>query len=329
MVADYFPGMDPLGKAIRLTSDGKESDPALHGLFEIVGVVQDVKNRGIQERPVPHVYLSGATTGRAVPAIFVRTSGDPIASLNAVRGEIAIVDRQVALRQPGALEEVLQRSFYSQPRFSLIVLGVFAVTGTLLVAMGVFSVMAYTVTRQTREIAVRMALGAGRGHVMGVVLRSGAQLLALGVAAGLLGNFATSRLIASQLWNTSPNDPVTLAAAVSIISRRGVRRVLHPGPARDGCRPDGGAATGLNKDQRNSTGGQKIRRKTKTPDLFSCSDPRLICQPWSPTDPCASSTGAAALSCSKASSDSCSASSALRSVFMLDLCSASARRRQL
>ena len=164
---DYFPGVDPVGKSIRLTWEGKESDPALHGLFEIVGVVQDVKNRGMQEKAAPHVYLSGATTGRAVPSIVVRTSGDPIASLNAVRGEIAIVDRQVALRQPDALEEVLQQSFYAQPRFSLIVLGLLAVTGTLLVAMGVFSVMAYTVTRQTREIALRMALGAGRGHVMG------------------------------------------------------------------------------------------------------------------------------------------------------------------
>ena len=109
-------------------------------------------------------------------------------------------------------------------------LGLFAVTGTLLVAMGVFSVMAYTVTRQTREIAVRMALGAGRGHVMGVVLRSAAQPLALGIVVGVLGNFATSRLIASQLWNTSPHDPLTLAAAVSIIaSSRSPRATSRPG----------------------------------------------------------------------------------------------------
>jgi putative ABC transport system permease protein len=218
IAANYFPDEDPIGKQIRLTSEGRESDPALHGLFEIVGVVQDVKNRGIQDMPAPHVYLAGATTGRANPVILVRTSGDPVDSVNAIRGEIAIVDRQVAVRQPVTLEEMLQRSFYSQPRFSLVVLGMFAATGTLLVAMGVFSVMAYTVTRQTREIAVRMALGASRGHVMGGILRSGAQLVALGVAVGVVGNFATSRLIASQLWNTSPHDPLTLAAAVSAIA---------------------------------------------------------------------------------------------------------------
>jgi predicted permease len=218
MARDYFPGEDPIGRPIRLTSEGRESDPARHGLFEIVGVVSDVRNQGIQNLPAPHVYLPGATAAPGVPVILVRTAAGAVNPFNAIRGEIALVDPRVALRQPSTLEEMLQRSFYSQPRFSLIVLGVFAVTGTLLVAMGVFSVMAYTVTRQTREIAVRMALGAGRGHVMGVVLRSGGQLLALGVAAGLLGNFATSRLIASQLWNTSRNDPVTLAAAVSVMT---------------------------------------------------------------------------------------------------------------
>jgi putative ABC transport system permease protein len=218
LVANLFGTEDPIGKPIRLTTAGRELDPTRHGLFEIVGVVQDVKNQGLLDRPAPHVYLPGATTGTANPVILARTSAGAVNSLNAIRGEIAIVDRRAALRLPGTLEAALQRSHYSQPRFSLIVLGVFAVAGTLLVAMGVFSVMAYTVTRQTREIAVRMALGAGRGHVMGVVLGSGAQLLAVGVAVGVLGNFATSRLIANQLWNTSPQDPLTLAAAVSVIA---------------------------------------------------------------------------------------------------------------
>ena len=124
----------------------------------------------------------------------------------------------MALRQPDTLEGLLRLFAYAQPRFSLIVLGVFAVTGTLLVAIGVFSVMAYTVACQSREIAVRMALGARRGHVMGVVLRLGVQLLAWGVGAGLLASFATSRLIANQLWNTSPQDPLTMTLAVAVVA---------------------------------------------------------------------------------------------------------------
>ena len=119
---------------------------------------------------------------------------------------------------PDALEELLRRSFYAQPRFSLIVLGVFAVTGTLLVAIGVFSVMAYTVSRQTREIAVRMA--PGRRPAPGAGRRAPPRRAAagVGVGVGLLASLATSRLIANQLWNTSPHDPLTLAAAVSVIA---------------------------------------------------------------------------------------------------------------
>jgi len=209
----HFKDEDPIGRHIRLLSP-----VAGDRLLEIVGVVEDVKNQGIRALPAPHVYLSGATTGGTTPIILVRTLTDPLGLLNAVRSEIATVDRQVALRQPGSLQEILQRNSYSQPRFSLIVLAIFAVTGTLLVAMGVFSVMAYTVSRQTKEIAVRMALGAGRRHVLGVVLRLGAQLLAAGAAAGLLASFLASRLIANQLWNTSPHDPLTLAAATSAIA---------------------------------------------------------------------------------------------------------------
>ncbi len=217
IAAEYFPSEDPIGKHIRLTWQGRESDPMMHGLFEIVGVVEDVKNQGLRERPAPLVYLPGATRGRANPVILARTASDPNRSLNAIRNEIGLVNRAVALRQPAPLENMLETLFYSQPRFSLVVMGLFAVTGTLLVAIGVFSVMAYTVTRQAREIAVRIALGAGRANVMSIVLRPGAQLLSLGIGVGLLGGFAATRLIANQLWNISPHDPLTLIVSVAVI----------------------------------------------------------------------------------------------------------------
>ena len=209
----FFGADDPVGKQIGLNLPAIGSSQTERRLFEIVGIVEDVKNDGIRRPAVPQVYLPGAG-----PSILVRTAGNPLNSLNAIRGEIGMVDRGVALRQPDTLEGLLRLFAYAQPRFSLIVLGVFAVAGTLLVAIGVFSVMAYTVTCQTREIAVRIALGAPRGQVMGVVLRAGARLLALGVGAGLIASFAMSRLIANQLWNTSPQDPLTLALAVSVVA---------------------------------------------------------------------------------------------------------------
>ncbi len=216
-VATYFGADDPLGRLIILTVPSVGPEPPERRPFDIVGVVEDVKNAGLRDATEPQVYLPGAATV-GFPAILVRTAADPLASLNAIRHEVRTVDRGVALRQPHTLEELLRLNAYAQPRFSLIVLGIFAATGTLLVAIGVFSVMAYTVSRQTREIAVRMALGARRAQVFGVVLRLGAQLLVAGVSIGILASFGTSRLISNQLWNTSPNDPLTIGAAVLVIT---------------------------------------------------------------------------------------------------------------
>jgi putative ABC transport system permease protein len=189
------------------------SDRPERRLFEVVGVVGNVKNDGIRRPTEPQVYLPGSG-----PSILVRTNGDPLNVVNAIGNEIAGVDRNVALRQPDTLENLLLMFAYAQPRFSFLVLGIFAVTGTLLVATGVFSVMAYTVTCQSREIAVRIALGARQGQVMRVVLSLGVRLLALGVGVGLLASVASTRLIANQLWNTPAHDPLTLAVAVSIVA---------------------------------------------------------------------------------------------------------------
>jgi putative ABC transport system permease protein len=217
-IRHHFSAEDPLGKQIRLTPLDGPSDPAVHGVFEIVGVVDDVRNQGLQEPTQPQVYLPWMSAGRANPLILVRTARDPVNSLSAVRRELARVDRQVAVLQVRTLREMLDRSFYAQPRFSLLVLGIFASTAILLLGVGVFSVMAYAISRQKKEIAVRMALGAKRSHVYSVVLRLGAQLLAAGATIGILASFATNRLLATQLWNVSPHDPLTLAAATMIVS---------------------------------------------------------------------------------------------------------------
>ena len=177
-----------------------------------------MKNRGLRQPVAAHVYLPWSTAGRSFPLILVRTATTPVKSVSAIRHELAAVDRQVAVVQPQTIEEVLDRSFYAQPRFSLLVLGIFGGAGVVLVAMGVFSVMAYTVSRQKKEIAVRLALGASRAQVSGIILRQGAQLLAIGGVAGVLASFAATRLLSTQLWNVSPHDPLTLAAAVSLVS---------------------------------------------------------------------------------------------------------------
>jgi putative ABC transport system permease protein len=138
------------------------------------------------------------------------------------------VDRNVASTLTGSLDEYMQRFTYAEPRFGLVVMGVFAAVGLLLVAVGVFSVVAYTVSRQTHEIGVRMALGAGRGQVLAMVLRMGLRLLGTGVVLGLAGSAAVSRVIASQLWGVSAHDPLTMALVAAVVAGAGLAACWFP-----------------------------------------------------------------------------------------------------
>jgi putative ABC transport system permease protein len=138
------------------------------------------------------------------------------------------VDRNIALTFTGSLQDFMKQFSYAEPRFSLILLGVFAGVGLVLVALGVFSMIAYTVSRQTHEIGIRMALGAGRGDVLRIVLRMGVRLLGLGVGVGLLASFVATRVIANQLWGVSPRDPVTLGSVVAVVVIAGLAACYFP-----------------------------------------------------------------------------------------------------
>jgi ABC-type antimicrobial peptide transport system permease subunit len=145
-----------------------------------------------------------------------------------VRREIWAVDRSVAVTLTGSLQDYLKLWSYSEPRFSLILLSVFAGVGLALVAIGIYSLIAYTVSRQTHEIGIRMVLGAGRADVLRMVLSMGARLIGLGVIAGLVASFGVARLIASQLWSVSPYDPITLCGVVAMVAMVGLAACYFP-----------------------------------------------------------------------------------------------------
>jgi putative ABC transport system permease protein len=218
LVDRYFGGTDPLGKSVMVKRLTSASDPVLDPVFEIIGVIADAKNRGPRELPVPEVHVPSAVTGSFIRGIFVRTATAPLTLRNAVRDEVWAVERGVALSRMDSLDGFLRRAAYAHPRFNLIVLGAFAGIGLVLVAIGVYGVMAYTISRQTQEIAVRMALGASRWQVVQLVLWLGLRLIGAGIAFGLLASVGTNRLIANQLWNTSPRDPLTLAVGIATIA---------------------------------------------------------------------------------------------------------------
>jgi predicted permease len=229
LVNRYFGKEDPIGRQIKLSMlETVPEPPVKNPVFEIIGVVVDAKNQGIQEPPSPEVWVPYTVTGAFERGILVRTSQDPLPMLNTVRREIWAVDRNVALTLTGSLKDFLKSFSYSEPLFSLILLGVFAGVGLVLVAIGVYSVIAYTVSRQTHEIGIRMALGADQADVLRMVMRMGLRLIGLGTVAGLATSFGVTRLLASQLWQVSPYDPVTISAVVFVVATAGFAACYFP-----------------------------------------------------------------------------------------------------
>jgi putative ABC transport system permease protein len=219
----YFGTVNPIGRPITLSLLQRLPKGAVENpTFEVVGVIADVKNRGIQEAPLPEVLVPYTITGAYDRGIVVKTVGEPGALLNNLRREIWAVDRSVALTFAGTLSDYLKTFSYAEPRFSLIIFGVFAALGLILAVIGVYSVIAYTVSQRTHEIGIRMALGATPADVLWMVVRMGFRLLVGGLVIGFLASLGASRMIASQLWGVSAGDPLTLVAVVVVLFLTGL-----------------------------------------------------------------------------------------------------------
>jgi putative ABC transport system permease protein len=228
-VNKYFGPEDPLGHHVRLKQlETLPSSPVQNALFEIIGVTSDAKNRGIQEPPGPEVFIPYTITGAFERGILVRTERAPETFLNSVRKEIWSVDRGVALTLTGTLTGYLRQFSYAEPRFSLVVLGIFAAVGLVLVGMGIFSVIAYAVSQQTHEIGIRMALGATQASVLKMVTGVGLRLISTGVVLGLVASYFAIRLIANQIWGIPKYDPLTLAAVVGAMLIVGLAACYFP-----------------------------------------------------------------------------------------------------
>ena len=237
LVNKFFGHEDPIGRLVKINMlENFPDSPVKDPVFEIIGVISDVRNQGLRDPAMPEVLAPFTITGTFDRAILVRTSVPPMTMLNNIQLEIWAVDRNIALSFAGSLQGYMMQFMYAEPRFSVILLGVFAGVGLVMVAIGVFSVIAYTVSRQTHEIGIRMALGAGRADVLRMVLRAGLQLLGMGVGVGLLVSFGVTRVIASQLLGVSPRDPVTLGSVVAVVAVVGLAACYFP--ARRGTRVD-------------------------------------------------------------------------------------------
>lgn len=233
----YLGAENPIGQRVRIQQLETFPDPVHDAWFEIIGVVADVKNHGLQDPPEPEVWIPYTVTGSAERGILVRTAREPLGMLKAVQEQIWATDRGVALTLTGTLEGYLSQFSYAGPRFGLFLMGIFAGLGLVLVTIGVYSVLAYTTARRTHEIGIRMALGAEGSDVLKLVIRTGLRLVIVGVVIGLAGSLGLGKVIATQLWGVSAYDPATLVAVPALLLIVGIvacwipaRRASHVDP---------------------------------------------------------------------------------------------------
>ena len=178
----------------------------------IVGIVGDVRHRGLDAEPRPEIYLpyaqfpAGSGTPQRLIRIVMRTEGDPVALTGALRAAVAELDADLPVGEIQTMEEALG-AWAAERRLTMMLVGVFALLALALGAVGVYGVMAHLVVQRTREIGIRMALGAVPREILGLVLSQGAWLALLGIAVGLVGAYAATRLLTSLLFGVAPTDP--------------------------------------------------------------------------------------------------------------------------
>ena len=209
----YWPGKNPIGQRLKAGPTTSEAP-----WREVVGVVKDVRQNDFIAPPKLQMYLSYRQLRELAPnALVIRTSVEPLSLASAVRGAVWAVDKDQPVSDIASMEQIVAGAVARQ-RFSMLLLALFAGLALLLAAVGIYGVMSYSVTQRSREIGIRMALGAQKSDVLRMTLRQGLRLAIFGVAIGIAGALVLTRLMASLLFGVSATDPATFAAITIIFS---------------------------------------------------------------------------------------------------------------
>jgi putative ABC transport system permease protein len=230
VVRRNFPDKDPVGQRL---STGWDSHPES---FEVVGVVGDVKEFGLARSAPPTMYWPHAQINpQSSMGLMIRTSTDPFAVLPGLRSTVGKLDSDLPVFQIQTMEDRIGQSLGNN-RFAVLLLGVFAGIALLLGAIGIYGVMAYSVSQRTQEVGVRVALGAGRREVLTLVLKQGVTLALVGVTVGLIGAVALGRVLAHMLFEVGSRDPWTLGGVAALLT--GVALLACYLPARRAAKVD-------------------------------------------------------------------------------------------
>jgi putative ABC transport system permease protein len=206
---ESFGNESPLGRRIRSWRDENK-------YREVVGVVSDIRQQGLADNYTNVVYVPHAQDTWSFMVFNIRTRGNPEALLPSVRAEIHFVDSKLAIQEPKTMDAVLGEEL-ARPRFTMWLLGIFAGSALALAAIGIYGVIAYAVVRRTREIGIRMALGASRASVLRMVTVRALLLGVVGVALGAGGALGLTGLIKTLLYGVSPTDPWTFVATAAVV----------------------------------------------------------------------------------------------------------------
>ena len=207
----FWPGEDPIGQHITAGMGGYNNGA------EVIGVVGDVRYRQPDEPARPDVYAPYLQSPRANMLLYVRTAGNPVSLIGAIRREALALNRDLPLWDIRTMDERISQAS-SKARFSAVLLVVFSGIALCLAAVGIYGVMSYLVTQRTREIGIRMALGARRADVLALVVRRGSILVIAGIGLGLAGALAATRALSTLLYEVRPDDPATYLEISAILA---------------------------------------------------------------------------------------------------------------
>jgi len=225
-------GTDPVGRHVHLAALDKpqgalQAPGPQSGEVTVVGVMANTRNDGLTNPPAPQVFLPYTVVAPPGRALAVRAHGDPMRLLNAVREQVRQLDPEIPVNRPITMEDVVGEEV-KQPRFNMALFTFFGGLGLALAAIGVFGVLSYSVARRTHEIGVRMALGAERSHVLGLMMRMGGKLVLTGLAVGVAGSLLLGRYVQSEVFSVSVTDPVAIAGAVVVLMATGLAACVAP-----------------------------------------------------------------------------------------------------
>jgi putative ABC transport system permease protein len=227
-VTRYFGGKSPLGRQVKAPALATGPYAVQPPWFEIVGVAEDIKDVDPESPAQPTIYVPPSVNGFTYAPLLVHTAVAPVSMSNPLRKVVADLDKELPVLNIVMLRDRLGKIWYSEPRFVLTMLGTFASLGLMLVSIGIYGVLSYSVSQRTHEIGVRMALGAQPNKVRWLVLNAGLRLLLMGISIGVPASIALARILQNRIWGIKTADPLTLGAVVLVLAAVGLAAAYLP-----------------------------------------------------------------------------------------------------